>query len=879
MLVLVCVLAGLCVVPSLAHADAAADYRAAVLADNPVSFWRLNDTSGSTAVDEENRNPGQISGATLNEPGPMAGDASMRFAGNGIVELGHDESLRPPESWTLELWFKASASEAADCATNFGPVCDMYRYHAFGFVLQLQTDGQVSAGVDTDNQTSVGVTSPDSYADNQWHYAVVVRSQGNLSLFIDGSEVADTPTASPATYYCCEDVAAIANDGACHCESFTGWLSEVAFYNYALSATQIEEHYAASGASSGSGQTGLVSEWRGNGNANDSVGTSNGTLVDGGYAPGRSGQAFNFDGVDDYVSIPSTAMANVTGAISVSAWVNPVSLPTTEGAIILSQYDTHDTETSFDIELMPGGHIEWEVTGAGCDSLRGDARVVESTSSIVAGQWTQVTGTYDPATEQLEVLINGQSVATQMIESAGVPSLCRSNTPLRIGAAEAIGGELADFFDGEIEDVQLYNTDISGSPSAPVGGGNPTGSSNGPSGCIGIWCGTVSFGGSQGSSCPDVAIFGARGSGEDNTAANVGMGPIPYQVGQEIRNRLPVGLRVEMIGVNYPAVSAFAAAIGTGSNYLNSVVNGAEVLVEGYNGQVGLVSLVKSCPKVAVVLVGLSQGAHVIHYAMSLAPPHPSGVTSRIAAVLLFGDPVHQPNQSYNVGSQSAKGVLTNLGPLPGNSGPPNIVSYIQPVTQSYCLHGDPICESTTPGNLLANNSIHSSYGSSPYIAAAASFAVNRIKAAAVARAAVAGTQSVFTIARASRTHTTHTGHKCLRRQTGLYDAISVCPSVVHGMRPQRRTTYGGNSRDGDRISMTASNNAASVAVRVLDRCGAVFTGRIIVTPRGIFDGTTPGGFEITGLVTTKRIIKGTITDPGCKNLPIRSFVLRRQRH
>jgi Concanavalin A-like lectin/glucanases superfamily len=216
--------------------------------------------------------------------------------------------------------------------------------------------------------------------------------------------------------------------------------------------------------------SGLVGEWKGDGNANDTVGTSNGTLVDGDYAPGRSGQAFNLDGIDDYVSIPSTAMANVTGAISVSAWVNPISLPTTEGAVILSQYDTHDTETAFDIELMPGGHIEWQVTGAGCDSLHGDTRVVESTSSIIAGQWTQVTGTYDPTTEQLQILINGQPVATQLIESASVPSLCRSNTPLRIGAAESIGGPLGDFFDGEIEDIQLYNTDISptgGASSAP----------------------------------------------------------------------------------------------------------------------------------------------------------------------------------------------------------------------------------------------------------------------------------------------------------------------------------------------------------------------------------------------------------------------------
>lgn len=79
-------------------------------------------------------------------------------------------------------------------------------------------------------------------------------------------------------------------------------------------------------------------------------------------------------------------------------------------------------------------------------------------------------GTYDPTSEQLSVLVNGQEVPTQMIDSAQVPTLCRTATPLRIGAAEAIGGELGAFFQGEIQDIQLFNTDISPSP---VGAGPP----------------------------------------------------------------------------------------------------------------------------------------------------------------------------------------------------------------------------------------------------------------------------------------------------------------------------------------------------------------------------------------------------------------------
>ncbi|MFI4992441.1 MAG: hypothetical protein ACHQCH_02350, partial [Solirubrobacterales bacterium] len=61
--------------------------------------------------------------------------------------------------------------------------------------------------------------------------------------------------------------------------------------------------------------------------------------------------------------------------------------------------------------------------------------------------------------------------------------------------------------------------------------------------------------------------------------------------------------------------------------------------------------------------------------------------------------------------------------------------------------------------------------------------------------------------------------------------------------------------------------------------CGAVFTGSIEVTKGGIFDGTTPEGFEITGLFANKRIVRGTLTDPSCRSLPIRSFTLRRRRH
>ena len=49
----------------------------------------------------------------------------------------------------------------------------------------------------------------------------------------------------------------------------------------------------------------LVSWWHAEGNANDSADGNNGTLQNGAtFGTGRSGQAFSFDGVDDYVNVP-----------------------------------------------------------------------------------------------------------------------------------------------------------------------------------------------------------------------------------------------------------------------------------------------------------------------------------------------------------------------------------------------------------------------------------------------------------------------------------------------------------------------------------------------------------------------------------------------
>ena len=70
--------------------------------------------------------------------------------------------------------------------------------------------------------------------------------------------------------------------------------------------------------------SGMVSWWPGDGNANDIQGINHGTLVNGAtFAPGKVGQAFSFDGVDDGVTIQAEDGSLNMGAsdFAVDAWV------------------------------------------------------------------------------------------------------------------------------------------------------------------------------------------------------------------------------------------------------------------------------------------------------------------------------------------------------------------------------------------------------------------------------------------------------------------------------------------------------------------------------------------------------------------------------
>jgi hypothetical protein len=106
---------------------------------------------------------------------------------------------------------------------------------------------------------------------------------------------------------------------------------------------------------------GLVSWWPGDDNADDIQNGNDGTLQNGAtFAAGMVGQAFSFDGVDDFVEVADSP-SFTPSSLTLDAWVNPATLSTgVDGRVIVSKYNSNNPTTngvSWLLRMQNLGHL------------------------------------------------------------------------------------------------------------------------------------------------------------------------------------------------------------------------------------------------------------------------------------------------------------------------------------------------------------------------------------------------------------------------------------------------------------------------------------------------------------------------------------------
>ncbi|MEP7019964.1 MAG: LamG domain-containing protein, partial [Pseudonocardiales bacterium] len=229
---------------TLVGASAPSDaYGAAVWKDSPDTYWRVDETSGSTAQDSSgNSADGQYSGGqTLGVTSPVSGSTgtAVTFDGAGST-LASKNQIAGPSVYTEELWFKTTTNNGGKLI-GFGDQqsgnSSSYDRHVY-----METSGQLTFGAWT-GQTNT-TTSANAYNDGSWHYLVASQGSDGMNLYVDGQLVGTNAQTGQQPY---NGYWRVGGDTAWNGTTwFDGTIDEVAVYSSVLSPARIAAHYAAS---------------------------------------------------------------------------------------------------------------------------------------------------------------------------------------------------------------------------------------------------------------------------------------------------------------------------------------------------------------------------------------------------------------------------------------------------------------------------------------------------------------------------------------------------------------------------------------------------------------------------------------------------------
>lgn len=192
-----------------------------------------------------------------------------------------------------------------------------------------------------------------------------------------------------------------------------------------------------------SGNIGLVAYYTLDGNANDASGNGNNGIVnEAALTTGKVGQAYNFDGVNDYISIANPSELNNLKGLTVSAWIKPSLFHFYNERIIDKGYNSAfslnswDNQTKFVLWIGNNGISEGVWTTGELDN-----------------NWHHIVATANGTI--LKIYVDGvlNNSANQTI------SIGNNNYPLTIGADMSTLPNY-EWFNGSIDEVKILNREL-----------------------------------------------------------------------------------------------------------------------------------------------------------------------------------------------------------------------------------------------------------------------------------------------------------------------------------------------------------------------------------------------------------------------------------
>lgn len=430
-------------------------YSSEVLADSPVLYYRLNETSGTT----------------FTNAGSVAGNGTLTASGSTLAQT----SLVPADADTcLKLngaWISGGATATAlGIAGNSDRTIECWLQVDTGGAGLFRVPWAVGGGSNPSNlYIGCDPTAPTAWEIGLWGGAttftlpnpatqarhVVLTYTGSTRQFkvwVDGSVIhsythgADLTTTGSSPF----DVAFIRAAGS---NNWTGWLDEVAVYNSVLSDARILAHYNAGAGIGGGDLTGTIA----------AATTVSGTLSGSGALSGTSAASSAATGtLRGLVPVTGTiaAATTVSGTLSGSGALSGASAATSSAAATLRGIAPL-SGTSAAATTVSG-----DLTGTG--SLSGSS-AASSTASGVLSSPADLSGTIAATSGASGTLGGSGALSANSAASSGASGSLSSADTLAGGAAASstLSGTLTG--SGALAGTSAATSGATGSLSSPAG--------------------------------------------------------------------------------------------------------------------------------------------------------------------------------------------------------------------------------------------------------------------------------------------------------------------------------------------------------------------------------------------------------------------------
>ena len=464
---------------------------------------------GLVIADAEKGQPGIVNnGLRLNNPGVVVGYCGSK------IDVPFNPALNKRGAFTVELWLKPNdlGSDANGMAVLSSISGDFAASNRSGYLIYVNNGGRVefrlgntSGYVGTINN---GAKPALNVVKGQWSHVVCVYDGAQTIVYING-EVGGAKVLSAAEINAIApnfqmpfrlggtgfngsitDYPVSSAGGVSGNRGFDGWVDEVAHYSYGLTADQVKAHFTGA-TSNAAGYKALVLADNPTGywplddaavtppdaatlpvvkNSGSAGAEADGILEWGGLTgqagPGYSGlgadnKAVDLDGANGYVSIGTSAALDITGEVSMAAWVKPTAKNFYRN-IIARGWDGKNAEVFLrlsrsDANAGYGNTNNYEI-GVTDGANYYDSVVVPMPQGDL-GNWVFLAGTYGNG--KWTLYRNGQEIGS--LESANGAIITENGWVIGAqadavtgGAYEVVGG-LSTYFQGGIDEPAIWN--------------------------------------------------------------------------------------------------------------------------------------------------------------------------------------------------------------------------------------------------------------------------------------------------------------------------------------------------------------------------------------------------------------------------------------